>query len=112
MSKPATYNFDLTRRADHFFNVNLSDDNGNINLSGKTILSQIWDAGRTVKIADVGITITSASNGNVEWRVTDLQTADMVSASYQYDILKIDANGNREYFLRGTITMSEGYTTQ
>ena len=114
MANPATYNFTLQRRADHSFNVNLKDnDNNNINLSNTTILSQIWDESRTNKLADVGITITSAANGNFTWKVTDAQTALMTDNFYKYDILKVN-NGttDREYFLEGTIYMSEGYTAQ
>ena len=113
MANPATYNFTLQRRADHSFDVNLKDSNdANINLTGKTIISQIWDESRTNKLADVTITVTSAVNGNITWKVTDTQTALMTDDFYKYDILKIEQNGDRKYFLEGTITMSEGYTTQ
>ena len=30
----------------------------------------------------------------------------------RYDILKIEPNGDREYFIKGTIYMKEGYTAQ
>ena len=113
MANPATYNFTLQRRADHSFNVNLKDsNNANENLTGKTIISQIWNEDRTTKFADVNITITSAVNGNITWKVTDTQTALMTDNFYKYDILKIEANGDREYFIEGTIYMSEGYTAQ
>ncbi len=113
MANPATYNFTLQRRADHSFDVNLKDsNNNNENLTGKTIISQIWNEDRTTKFADVNITITSAVNGNITWKVTDTQTALMTDNFYKYDILKIEANGDREYFIEGTIYMSEGYTAQ
>ena len=113
MANPATYNFTLQRRADHSFDDNLKDsNNNNENLTGKTIISQIWNEDRTTKFADVNITITSAVNGNITWKVTDTQTALMTDNFYKYDILKIEANGDREYFIEGTIYMSEGYTAQ
>ena len=113
MANPATYNFTLQRRTDHSFDVNLKDsNNNNENLTGKTIISQIWNEDRTTKFADVNITITSAVNGNITWKVTDTQTALMTDNFYKYDILKIEANGDREYFIEGTIYMSEGYTAQ
>ena len=113
MAKIGVYDFTLQRRADHSFNVNLKDsNNANENLTGKTIISQIWNEDRTTKFADVSITITSAVNGNITWKVTDTQTALMTDNFYKYDILKIEANGDREYFIEGTIYMSEGYTAQ
>jgi uncharacterized protein YbaP (TraB family) len=36
----------------------------------------------------------------------------MTENIYKYDILKIESSGDREYFLEGTIFMSEGYTSQ
>tara|TARA_R100000388_G_scaffold88778_1_gene69255 strand:+ start:703 stop:1044 length:342 start_codon:yes stop_codon:yes gene_type:complete len=113
MATPGTYNLTLQRRADHSFDVNLKDSNGvNENLTGKTILSQIWNENRTTKFADVTITVTSAAGGNFTWKVTDTQTTSMTDSIYKYDILKIESNGEREYFIEGTIFMSEGYTAQ
>jgi len=114
MAKIGIYNFTLQRRADHTFNVNLKDsNNANEDLTGKVIISQIWDESRKHKIADASIVIISpASNGNISWSVSDDQTQHMGEQTYQYDILKIESNGKRKYFLEGTITMSEGYTTQ
>ena len=113
MANPGKHNLEIYRRADHSFDVNLKDgNNANENLTGKTILSQIWDENRTAKLADATITVTSAAGGNVTWKVTDTQTATMTDNIYKYDILKIEANGDREYFIKGTIYMKEGYTAQ
>ena len=113
MANPGTYNLTLQRRADHSFDVNLKDsNNANENLTGKTIISQIWNESRTTKLADATITVTDASGGDITWKVTDTQTASMTDNIYKYDILKIEPNGDRAYFIEGTIFMSEGYTAQ
>ena len=113
MANPGKHNLEIYRRADHSFSVNLKDsNNANENLTGKTILSQIWNKDRTTKLADVSITVTDATGGDFTWKVTDTQTANMTDSTYQYDILKIEPNGDREYFIEGTIFMSEGYTAQ
>ena len=113
MANPGTYDFTLQRRADHSFDINLKDgNNANENLTGKTILSQIWNESRTTKLADATITVTSASGGDITWSVTDTQTTNMTDNTYRYDILKIEANGDREFFIEGRIFMSEGYTAQ
>tara|TARA_R100000773_G_scaffold6802_1_gene6967 strand:+ start:1354 stop:1695 length:342 start_codon:yes stop_codon:yes gene_type:complete len=113
MANPGTYDFTLQRRVDHSFDINLKDgNNANENLTGKTILSQIWNESRTTKLADATITVTDASGGDITWSVTDVQTTNMTDNTYRYDILKIEANGDREYFIEGRIFMSEGYTAQ
>ena len=113
MANPGEYDLKIYRRADHSFSVNLKDsNNNNENLNGKTILSQIWDEARTTKLADATITIVSASGGDIKWSVTDIQTESMTDNIYKYDILKIEPNNDREYFLKGTIYMKEGYTKQ
>ena len=114
MANPGKYNFELYRRVDSSFDVNLKDANdANINLTGKTIISQIWDIPRTKKFVDVGITIQSpASNGDITWKVTDTQSLALVDNQYAYDIKKIDANGDKELVITGIITVKEGYSEQ
>ena len=113
MANPGKHDLKIYRRADHSFSVNLKDgNNNNENLTGKTILSQIWDEGRTTKLADATITVVSAEGGDVTWKVTDTQTTNMTDNIYRYDILKIEPSGDREYFIKGTIYMKEGYTAQ
>ena len=113
MKGPGKLNLTLQRRSGYAFGINLKDsNNSNINLTGKTILSQIWDESRTNKVADATTTITDATGGDISWKVSHTDTANMTDNIYSYDVLKIHANGDREYFLEGTIYMSEGYTAQ
>lgn len=111
MKGPGKLNFTVQRRAGYAFGINLKDsNNANEDLTGKTILSQIWDESRTNKVADVTTTITDATGGDISWKLSHTQTANMTDAIYNYDVMKIHANGDREYFLEGIIYMSEGYT--
>ena len=110
---PGTYNMTIQRRSDHSVDFQLKDSSSaNVNITGYTVASQVWNEERTSKVADATITVTSAAGGNVTWKVTDTQTATMTDNIYKYDILKIEANGDREYFIKGTIFMKEGYTAQ
>ena len=63
-------------------------------------------------MADATTTITDATGGDISWKVSHTDTANMTDNIYSYDVLKIHANGDREYFLEGTIYMSEGNTAQ
>tara|TARA_Y100001938_G_scaffold146028_1_gene223984 strand:+ start:92 stop:433 length:342 start_codon:yes stop_codon:yes gene_type:complete len=108
---PGTYNMTIQRRSDHKVNFQLKDSNSaNVNLIGYTVASQVWDEPRSNKVADVTITVTSASGGAFTWKVTDAQTVNFTDSTYRYDILLTDGSGDKEYWVEGTIFMSEGYT--
>jgi len=108
---PGTYDMTIQRRSDHSVNFEAKDsNNAAINLTGYTLASQVWDSGRTTKAADATMTITNATGGLFTWKVTDTQTTTFTSEEYKYDILFTDGSGNKEFWVEGTIYMSEGYT--
>ena len=110
--EPGTYNFTLQRRSDHTIPLVFKDGNNNsINLTGFTVAAQVWEETRTTKFADFSVAYTNRTAGSVSITLTDAQTATFTPQILKYDVLLIDASGNREYYLEGTIFMSEGYTT-
>jgi len=110
--EPGTYNFTLQRRSDHTIPLVFKDGNNNaINLTGFTVAAQVWEETRTTKFADFSVTYTNRTAGSVNITLTDAQTATFTPQILKYDVLLIDGSGNREYYLEGTIFMSEGYTT-
>jgi len=110
--EPGTYNFTLQRRSDHTIPLVFKDGNNNaINLTGFTVAAQVWEETRTTKFADFSVAYTDRVAGSVSITLTDAQTATFTPKILKYDVLLIDAGGNREYYLEGTIFMSEGYTT-
>ena len=110
--EPGTYNFTLQRRSDHTIPLIFKDGNNNaINLTGFTVAAQVWEQTRTTKFADFSVAYTDRVAGSVSITLTDTQTATFTPEILKYDVLLIDASGNREYYLEGTIFMSEGYTT-
>ena len=109
---PGTYNMTIQRRSDHSINFELKDsNNAAVNLTGYTIQSQIWDANRSRKAADAALTIPNATGGLFTWKVTDTQTTAMTRNEYKYDVLLTNGSGDKEYWVEGTITMNEGYTS-
>ena len=109
--EPGTYNFTLQRRSDHSIPLIFKDGNNNaINLTGFTVAAQVWEETRTTKFADFSVAYTDRVAGSVSITLTDAQTATFTPEILKYDVLLIDAGGNREYYLEGTIFMSEGYT--
>ena len=110
--EPGTYNFTLQRRSDHTIPLVFKDGNNNaINLTAFTVAAQVWEETRTTKFADFSVAYTDRVAGSVSITLTDAQTATFTPEILKYDVLLIDAGGNREYYLEGTIFMSEGYTT-
>lgn len=108
--QPGTYQILLQRRADYSILLQFKDSTGTaINLTGYTVYAQAWDKNRTTKSADFGITYTDRADGKVTISLTDTQTTTFPDQLY-YDVLLENGSGTREYYLEGTIFVSEGYT--
>ena len=108
--QPGTYNITLQRRADYSVLLQFKDSSDAvINLTGYTAYAQAWNKARTKKYADFAIAYTNRTNGQITISLTDTQTAAFIDELY-YDVLLEDGSGNREYYLEGVITVSEGYT--
>lgn len=108
--QPGTYNFTLQRRSDHSLDLQFKDsNNAAIDLTGYTVYAQAWDEGRTTKSADFTVVYTNRSNGQIQISLTDTQTATFPD-ELRYDVLLENSSGLREYYLEGTIFVSQGYT--
>ena len=108
---PGTYNMTIQRRSDHSVQLVFKDsNNAAISLNGYTVEAQVWEETRSIKYADFAVTYTNRGLGTVDIALTDTQTATFLPSSLKYDVLLTDPNGLKEYYLEGTITMSEGYT--
>jgi len=108
---PATKNFTVQRRADFPLRLTFKDSTGSaINLTGFTVAAQVYDDPRTTKFADFTITYTDRSNGIVDIKLSDTDTTNFTPEILKYDVLLTDGSGNKEYYLEGTLFISEGYT--
>jgi len=108
--QPGLYNFTLQRAADWSLDLELKDGDGDpVSLIGSTISSQVWDEDRVKKYADMFITYVNRGLGKVKLSLTDEQTL-LFPESLKYDVLLVNPSGLKEYYLEGTITVSEGYT--
>jgi len=108
---PGTYNMTVQRRSDHAIQLVFKDGNNNaINLTGFTVEAQVWEETRTTKYADFAVTYTNRATGTVDIALTDTQTATFSPDVLKYDVLLTNGAGLKEYYLEGTIFVSEGYT--
>ena len=108
---PGTYNMTVQRRADHSIQLVFTDNNNTaINLTGFTVAAQVWDEPRSNKYADFAVTYTNRSTGTVDIALTDTQTGTFTPDVLKYDVALTNPSGLKEYYLEGTIFVSEGYT--
>ena len=110
-NQPAKKNFTVQRRADFPVRLVFKDPAGTaVNLTGFTVEAQVWNRDRSSKFADFGVTYTDRANGTIDLKLTDTQTATFSLNILEYDILLTDPNGDKMYYLEGTLFISEGYT--
>ena len=109
---PANYDMTVQRSSDHAIQLVFKDSNNDaINLTGFTVAAQVWEETRTTKYADFGVTYTNRTTGTIDIALTDTQTATFSPNELKYDVLLTNPAGLKEYYLEGTIYVSEGYTT-
>lgn len=108
---PGKKNFTVQRRADFPLRLTFKDSNGSaINLTGFTVAAQVYDTPRTTKYADFTVAYTNRSGGIVDISLSDTETTNFTPDVLKYDVLLTDSSGNKEYYLEGTLFISEGYT--
>tara|TARA_R100000149_G_C5848275_1_gene117889 strand:+ start:620 stop:964 length:345 start_codon:yes stop_codon:yes gene_type:complete len=107
-----TYDFTVQRRSDHTELFRITDSNDDaVNLTGFTVAAQVWDKERTGKYADFTVDYTNRTNGEFSISLTHIQTLQFTPNELAYDVLLLNGSGKREYYIEGTIFVSEGYTT-
>lgn len=107
---PASLNLRVQKRADYPLDVTFKDGTGAaINLTGWTVLAQVWNTDRSSKIGDFTVTVTSAVNGQVNLKLPYTVTVNLPTEA-RYDVMLVSPSGLREYYLEGIVRPSEGYT--
>lgn len=111
MIQPGVYNIRLQRRADYSVQLRFLDSNkAAINLAGWNVYSQIWDQARSRKYADFTITYTDRAAGKIKMSLP-AATTEVLPDQTVYDVLLVNALGEKEYYLEGGIVAEQGYTT-
>ena len=107
---PASYNIRPQKQADFPLDVTFKDIAGAaINLTGWTVLAQVWTTDRSSKIGDFTVTVISAVNGQVNLKLPYTVTVNLPTEA-RYDVMLVSPTGLREYYLEGIVRPSEGYT--
>ena len=113
-SPPALQDFDVYRATDwnqEYLIENEQTDGSYtaMDLAGFSVLSQAWVKDRDFKYADFIVTYTDRPNGKIKLSLTDDQTIHFPD-ELQYDIVLINSTGERETYVKGTITVYPGYS--
>ena len=109
---PGKKNFTVDRRADFPIRLTFKDSTGSaIDLTGYTVAAQVYDESRSTKYADWTVAYTNRTGGTVDISLSDTQTATFSPNELKYDVLLTEPSGNKNYYLQGTLYISEGYTT-
>lgn len=83
---------------------------GPMNLTGYTVLAQIWrDEKRRVKLVDLTVTYVNRSLGQIKLSLTRAQTR-LIDRSGFWDMLIVDPSGNADYWLEGQAVLDVGLT--
>jgi len=108
---PAQYNIRPQRRADFPLDVVFKDNTGTaIDMTGWTVLAQVWMTDRGAKLGDFVVTTNDATTGT--FRLTlPYTTTTILPTEARYDVMLINPDGLREYYIEGIVRPSEGYTT-
>jgi len=91
--------------------LTFKDGNGDaINLTGYTVAAQVYNEDRSTKFADWTVAYTNRTSGIIDIKLTDTQTATFTPNELKYDVLLTEPSGDKNYYLEGTLYISEGYT--
>jgi hypothetical protein len=107
---PAQYNIRPQRRADFPLTLRFKDADGvAINLTGWTVLAQVWKTDRSTKLGDFTVTVATPATGEVALKLGYAVTVALPDEC-RWDVMLVSPAGLREYYVEGIVRPSEGYT--
>ena len=102
---PGTYNITIYQRATFERQITVP-----IDLTGHHVYAQVWDSlKRRRKFADFEINVIDQANG-VFIMSLDWQDSTLLKRPAFWDLMIEYANGTRDYWLEGTVTIDPGLT--
>ncbi len=111
MVKPGVFNITLQRGANYSILLELKDGSQTpIDLTAWQVFAQAWNQAGTTKYADFSVEYVNRVLGKIRLSLSHQSTAALPNQAV-YDVLLIDPDDIREYYLEGTITTEPSYTT-
>jgi hypothetical protein len=88
-----------------------NDDQTTIDVTGYSFASQIRKSYySTNPVANLTVTVTNASTGNVKLSMTPANTANVKAGRYLYDLIMTDTGGVKTRVIEGIITVTPQVT--
>jgi hypothetical protein len=107
---PAIYTLRIPQRATLEEFITLKAANLPVNLTGYTVLAQIWkDERRRAKIADLTVTYVDRILGKIKLSLTRAQTRAITQGGF-WDLLVIAPDNSADYWLEGPAVLDIGLT--
>ena len=105
MIYPAVYDIVVLQNSTFKMRLNAASSGTPINISGYTFDADICYV-NGVQMGTFSPTIVSAVSGIVDLELTPAQTADFTEGTYKYDVSATSPDGERYYWLKGSLTVS------
>jgi hypothetical protein len=109
MIRPARRDITINQRATFRQRMRLKADGVAINATGYQLVAQVWDRRRTVKYADLTVSWIEQSAGLFELVLQYPGTTTVVNDGV-WDLLVIEPNGDRYYWLEGVAYLDPGHS--
>tara|TARA_R100001086_G_scaffold197338_1_gene113876 strand:- start:3492 stop:3833 length:342 start_codon:yes stop_codon:yes gene_type:complete len=104
--------FTVAKRNDFPLTLTFKDSTGSaINLNGYTVEGEVYNEDRTTKFADWSVTYTNRTSGIIDIKLDDTDTTNFTLPTLFYDIQLTEPSGNKFQYLKGTLFITEGYTS-
>lgn len=102
--KPGRYDITIYQRATFELQIDLP-----IDLTGHTVLAQVWDDKRRRKYADFQVEYTNRTDGKVKITIPSSITKTLEKQG-EWDLMVLYQNNTKQYWLEGNVTIDPGYT--
>lgn len=101
---PGKYDIRINQRATFVREIILP-----IDLTGHLIYAQVWDEKRRKKIGNFDVEMIDASEGHFRLKMDWPETTLLKKPAF-WDLMVVYANGQRDYWLEGKMTVDPGLT--
>jgi hypothetical protein len=110
MINPATFDISIQQNASFDLVFQFKNNVGvAIDMTGYTVLAQLWTASKGKKICDFTTTWLNRSTGIVKLSIPYVSTSEIGNDGV-WDVLVTNPDGTRDYWVRGNATLVLGYT--
>lgn len=111
MIRPGRHDITIPQRATFREPLRLKADGAPLDLTGYEAVAQVWDRKRTTKLAELSIEWVDRSDGRLDL-VLGHQLTRTFDKDGEWDLLLIQPNGDRFYWLEGKAYRDPGYSEQ